>query len=147
MKVEVVLSKADIAEEFAEAIQARDLPEKFFFWFPRSAMAWATLSQDAGLYGGLGETWQELSADAAAMVKPFGTRVPVISFGAGDGARDRLLLGALKDAGFECLYFPVDASQALLEMACAGADDEDIETVGIKADISSPVHLVYAADA
>ena len=32
-------------------------------------------------------------------------------------------------------------------MACAGADDEDIETVGIKADISSPVHLVYAADA
>ncbi len=81
------------------------------------------------------------------MVKPFGTRVPVISFGAGDGARDRVLMGALKDAGFECLYFPVDASQALLEMACAGADDEDIETVGIKADISSPVHLVYAADA
>jgi uncharacterized SAM-dependent methyltransferase len=35
----------------------------------------------------------------------------------------------------------------MLEMACAGADDEDIETVGIKADISSPVHLVYAADA
>src|SRR5208283_2783815 len=122
-------------------------PEKFFFWFPRSAMAWATLSQDTSLYGGLRETWQELSADIAAMVKPFGTRVPVISFGAGDGTRDRVLMGALKDAGFECLYFPVDASQALLEMACAGADDEDIETVGIKADISSPVHLVYAADA
>jgi hypothetical protein len=41
----------------------------------------------------------------------------------------------------------VDASQAMLELACAGADDEDIETVGIKADISSPIHLVYAADA
>src|SRR4029077_14053005 len=53
----------------------------------------------------------------------------------------------LKDAGCQCLYFPVDASQTMLEMACAGADDEDIETVGIKADISSPVHLVYAADA
>jgi uncharacterized SAM-dependent methyltransferase len=147
MKVEVVLSETDIAEEFAEAIQARDLPEKFFFWFPRSAMAWATLSQDTDMYGGLRETWRELSADIPAMVKPFGTRVPVISFGAGDGARDRVLMGALKDAGFECLYFPVDASQSLLEMACAGADDEDIETVGIKADISSPVHLVYAADA
>src|ERR1035441_2243173 len=147
MKVEVVLSETDIAEEFAEAIQARDLPEKFFFWFPRSAMAWATLSQDTDMYGGLRETWRELSADTPAMVKPFGTRVPVISFGAGDGARDRVLMGALKDAGFECLYFPVDASQSLLEMACAGADDEDIETVGIKADISSPVHLVYAADA
>jgi len=33
MKVEVVLSETDIAEEFAEAIQARDLPEKFFFCF------------------------------------------------------------------------------------------------------------------
>jgi len=63
MKVEVVLSETDIAEEFAEAIQARDLPEKFFFWFPRSAMAWATLSQETGLYGGLRETWQELAAD------------------------------------------------------------------------------------
>jgi uncharacterized SAM-dependent methyltransferase len=71
----------------------------------------------------------------------------VISFGAGDGARDRMVMNALKNAGCECLYFPVDASQAMLELACAGADDEDIETVGIKADISSPIHLVYAADA
>ena len=55
-------------------------------------------------------------------------------------------MSAFKDAG-QCLYFPVDASQTMLEMACAGADDDDIETVGIKADISSPVHLVYAADA
>ena len=45
------------------------------------------------------------------------------------------------------LYFPVDASQSMLELASAGAEDEDIETVGIKADISSPMHLVYAADA
>jgi uncharacterized SAM-dependent methyltransferase len=35
----------------------------------------------------------------------------------------------------------------MLEVACAGADDDDFETTGIKADISSPVHLVYAADA
>ena len=35
MKVEVVLTEADIAQEFAEAIEARDLPEKFFFWFTR----------------------------------------------------------------------------------------------------------------
>jgi len=147
MKVEVVLTEADIAQEFAEAIEARDLPEKFFFWFPRSAAEWAALTGHAELYGGLWETWKEISADAAALARHFSGRVPVISFGAGDGARDRLLMGALKDAGRECLYFPVDASQALLEMACAGADDEDIETVGIKADISSPVHLVYAADA
>jgi uncharacterized SAM-dependent methyltransferase len=147
MKVEVVLTEADIAQEFAEAIEARDLPEKFFFWFTRSAAEWAKLGVHVELYGGLWDTWKEISATAPAIAAHFGGRVPVISFGAGDGARDRLLMGALKDSGCECLYFPVDASQTMLEMACAGADDEDIETVGIKADISSPVHLIYAADA
>lgn len=147
MKVEVVLTEADIAQEFAEAMEARDLPEKFFFWSPRSAAAWATLTQERELYGGLVETWERLAAGAGALARHFGRRVPVISFGAGDGARDRVLMTALKEAGCECLYFPVDASQAMLELACAGADDDDFETVGIKADISSPVHLVYAADA
>jgi uncharacterized SAM-dependent methyltransferase len=147
MKVEVVLTEADIAQEFAEAIEARDLPEKFFFWFTRSAAEWAKLGVHVELYGGLLETWKQIAATAASLASHFGGRVPVISFGAGDGARDRVLMGALKDAGCECLYFPVDASQTMLEMACAGADDEDIETVGIKADISSPVHLIYAADA
>src|SRR4051794_38623494 len=147
MKVEVVLTEADIAQEFAEAIEARDLPEKFFCWFPRSAAEWSKLVQDAELYGGLTETWKQIAAMGPDLARHFGGRVPVISFGAGDGIRDRLLLGALSVAGSEVRYFPVDASQAMLESACAGADDEDIETVGIKADISSPVHLVYAADA
>src|ERR1035438_8963869 len=147
MKVEVVLTEADIAQEFVEAIEARDLPEKFFYWFPRSAVEWSALIGHAELYGGLWDTWKELSANCGELARHFKGRVPVISFGAGDGARDRLLMDALKKAGCECSYFPVDASQAMLEMACAGAEDDDIETVGIKADISSPVHLVYAADA
>jgi uncharacterized SAM-dependent methyltransferase len=147
MKVEVVLTEADIAQEFAEAIEARDLPEKFFFWFPRSALAWITLVERAELYGGLWDTWKEIAGTASDMARHFHGRAPVISFGAGDGLRDRLLMKALKDAGCEALYFPVDASQTMLELACGGADDEDIATTGIKADISSPVHLVYAADA
>ncbi len=147
MKVEVVLTETDIAQEFAEAMEARDLPEKFFFWFPRSAAVWTELTQHDELYGDLNETWREIAAGAGPLAQYFGRRMPVISFGAGEGTRDRLLLTALKDTGCECLYFPVDASQAMLEAACAGADDEDIETVGIKADISSPVHLVFAADA
>jgi uncharacterized SAM-dependent methyltransferase len=147
MKVEVVLTEADIAQEFAEAIEARDLPEKFFCWFPRSAAEWSKLVQDSELYGGLTETWKQIAATAPELARHFGGRVPVISFGAGDGIRDRLLLAALNVAGCVVSYFPVDASQSMLESACAGADDEDIETVGIKADISSPVHLIYAADA
>ncbi|HEY1336470.1 MAG TPA: L-histidine N(alpha)-methyltransferase, partial [Bryobacteraceae bacterium] len=144
MKVEVVLTEADIAQEFAEAVEARDLPEKFFFWFPRSAAEWSRLIGNAELYGGLADTWRELAAQAGSLAKRFRGKIPVISFGAGDGTRDRVLMMALKDEGNECLYFPVDASQAMLEMACGSADDEDIEAVGIKADISSPVHLVYA---
>jgi uncharacterized SAM-dependent methyltransferase len=147
MKVDVVLTEADIAQEFAEALEGRDLPEKFFYWFPRSAHAWAALTSDTALYGGLWETWHEIARDAPALAKHIAGHVPVISFGAGDGARDRLLLEALKAAGRECVYSPVDASISILEMACAGGDDQDIETLGIKADISSPVHLVYAADA
>ena len=50
MKVEVVLTEADIAQEFAEAIEARDLPEKFFFWFTRSAAEWAALGEHAALH-------------------------------------------------------------------------------------------------
>ena len=147
MKVEVVLTEADIAQEFAEAMEARDLPEKFFFWSPRSAEGWTVLTGEPELYGGLRETWKTIAAGASALAQHFGGRVPVISFGAGDGARDRMLMTALKNAGCECLYFPVDASQSMLETACAASDDEDFETVGIKADISSPVHLVYCADA
>lgn len=147
MKVEVVLSEADISQEFAEAVEARDLPEKFFYWFPRSAAEWSKLAEDSELYGGLRQTWQEIAATAPELSRVFGGRVPVISFGAGDGARDRLLLNSLSGAGCTVRYFPVDASQTMLEVACTGADDDDIETVGIKADISSPVHLIYAADA
>jgi uncharacterized SAM-dependent methyltransferase len=147
MRVDVILTETDITQEFTEALEARDLPEKFFFWFPRSAAEWSALTRDAGLYGGLRETWKQIASEAGELARHFGKRAPVISFGAGDGARDRLLMAALKEAGCECTYYPVDASQTLLEMACAGAEDEDIETSGIKADISSPVHLVYAADA
>lgn len=147
MKVEVVLTEADIAQEFADALEARDLPEKFFFWFPRSAAEWSALAADPALYGGLTQTWNELAANCGELARHFGRKMPFISFGAGDGARDRVLMLALKKCGVECSYYPVDASQNMLEMSCAGAEDEDIDVVGIKADISSPVHLVYAADA
>ena len=69
MKVEVVLTEADIAQEFVEAMEARDLPEKFFFWFPRSAAEWVALIRDAELYGGLQETWQQLASDAHSVAE------------------------------------------------------------------------------
>src|ERR1035441_6305182 len=146
MKIEVVLTEAEIVQELTEAVEARDLPEKFFYWSPLAVRAWLARAADPAFVG-LRRAWQQLAAKAAWLLEPFEPPIHAISFGAGDGSTDRLLLDAIRQSGREQKYYPVDASQALLEMACAGAEDLDIETAGIKADISSPMHLVFASDA
>jgi hypothetical protein len=144
MNIEVLLTEAEIADEFVESIEARDLPEKFFYWTPQSVKAWQALDARSGET--LRGTWETLAGRVAELTKPFGKRTPVISFGAGEGLKDRQLLRALATAGRDVKYYPVDASQQLLETACSGAEDDDCEAVGIKADISSPMHMVLAAD-
>jgi len=146
MNIEVLLTEAEIAQEFTESMEARDLPEKFFYWFPLSVRAWHELSAD-GAFGDLMRTWDTLSAKVGEITAHFPESVPVVSYGAGDGSKDRLLIQALKRNGREVRYFPVDASQTLLETACSAAEDDDVEVTGIKADISSPMHLVLASDA
>jgi hypothetical protein len=146
MKIEVVLTESEIVQELTEAVEARDLPEKFFYWSPPAVRAWLARAADPAC-GGLHRVWKELAARTKSLLEPFAGDLPVISFGAGDGSTDRVLLDVLRFAGPELKYYPVDASQALLEMACAGAEDLDVETSGIKADISSPMHLVFASDA
>src|ERR1700689_353045 len=144
MNIEVLLTETEIAQELVESIEARDLPEKFFYWTPLSIQSWKALSSRSE--EALRETWEGLASKAADLTRAFPGIIPVISFGAGEGLRDREVLKALKAAGREVKYFPVDSSQALLEMACAGAEDDDCEALGIKADISSPMHLLLAAD-
>ena len=144
MNIEVLLTEAEIAEEFAESFEARDLPEKFFYWSAPSVKAWRALA--ARSEEQLRETWETLASKAPDLTAAFGGKVPIISFGAGDGSKDRVLAKALVAAGREVKYFPVDASQTLLEIACAGAEDEDCEALGVKADISSPMHVLLAAD-
>jgi hypothetical protein len=144
MTIEVLLTEAEITHEFAEAMEARDLPEKFFYWTPLSVQAWKDLASES--HESLRPTWEALASKAVALVKAFPGRVPVISFGAGDGSKDRIILKALLEAKRDVKYFPIDASQMMLETACAGAEDDDCEALGIKADISSPVHLMLASD-
>jgi hypothetical protein len=145
MKIEVVLTEAEIVQELSEAIEARDLPEKFFYWGPLAVRTWLALSGDP-IYDPLRQVWKDLAGHPASLLESFADMVATISFGAGDGSTDRVLLDAIAEAGRPQKYHPVDASQTLLEMACAGAEDLDLETSGIKADISSPMHLVFAAD-
>lgn len=144
MNIEVLLTEAEIAEEFVESFEARDLPEKFFYWTAPSVKAWRALA--ARSENELRGTWELLASKAGDLTKPFGKTVPIISFGAGDGLKDRMFAKSLIDAGREVRYFPVDASQTLLEIACAAAEDDDCEAIGVKADISSPMHALLAAD-
>jgi len=147
MNIEVFLTEAEIAQEFAESVEARDLPEKFFYWFPRSVRAWLELTQNS-VAAGLRRAWENLSTDRPPSVAgDGGSPVSIISFGSGDGLKDRLLIKSLEHSGAAVKYFPVDASQTLLELACSAAEDAEIDTMGIKADISSPMHLVLASDA
>ncbi len=146
MNIEVFLTEAEIAQEFVESIEARDLPEKFFYWFPRSVRAWLELTQSP-VTAGLRQCWENCGGLAAHVAGSAEATVSVVSLGSGDGAKDRALIKSLERAGHGVKYFPVDASQTLLELASAAAEDAEIETTGIKADISSPMHLVLASDA
>ena len=146
MNIEVFLTEAEIAQEFAESLEARDLPEKFFYWFPRSVRAWLDISQNSAA-AGFRQCWENASDHAKNLAGDASSPLSVISFGSGDGTADRTLIKALERGGRKTKYFPVDASQTLLELACSAAEDAEIETMGIKADISSPMHLVLASDA
>lgn len=147
MKTEILLTEAEIANEFAEALEARDLPEKFFYWFPLSVRSWRAVAAQPA-YSALDALWAEVAGRVPGMVSHFETaEIPVISYGSGDGRKDRIVLNALRSSSKPVKYFPVDASQALLEIACAASEDDEIETLGIKADISSRMHLLLAADA
>lgn len=146
MKIEALLTEAEISEEFVDAMEARDIPEKFFYWHPRCVRAWLEFSKGIA-YESRRESWNLLVEDAETFSSHFDSLVTVISLGAGDGAQDVLLLKALQAVNLDVDYFPVDASQGLLEMACAAAEDEEVDTLGLKADISSPMHLVLVSDA
>ena len=77
MKVEIVLTEADIAQEFAEAMEARDLPGKFFYWFPRlgGGVVWRSRKEDRALR----RPQRNLEGDcreAAALARHFGGACP-----------------------------------------------------------------------
>ena len=101
MNIEVFLTEAEIAQEFGESLEARDLPEKFFYWFPRSVRAWLEISQNSTATG-FRQCWENVSDHAQNLAADGNSTVSVISFGSGDGVKDRVLIKALRACRPQC---------------------------------------------
>src|SRR5881296_430373 len=145
ISIQALLTENDLADEFVRAFGERRLPEKFFYWFPLSVRAWLALCSD-GAYRNFVRS-RSLMARARADLARLLPVAPleVVSLGAGQGDKDLLLLEALRERGLRVSYVPVDTSQALLEMACAGALGAGFPAQGIKADFTKPAHLAALA--
>jgi len=143
--IHTLLTENAIAEDFVSSLRARRLAEKFFYWFPLSVRAWLALCSD-GAYRNFVRS-RSLIAQSA---KNLGHRLQsesleVLSLGSGQGDKDLILLESLVSLGKRVRYIPVDASQALLEMACGGALGVGIWAQGIKADFTAPEQVAALA--
>ncbi|MDH4066000.1 MAG: L-histidine N(alpha)-methyltransferase [Acidobacteriota bacterium] len=142
----VLLTEDQLAGDFLAALERRELPEKYFYWFPTSVRAWLSLCGD-GAYRNYVRSHTLLQSRAPGVVAhlPRGA-ITVISLGAGQGTKDLLVLDALRASGRDPQYVPVDASQSLLEMACAAALEAGVPCLGIKADMADARHLAAVRD-
>ena len=143
--IHALLTENDLADEFVSAFRARRLPEKFFYWFPLSVRTWLALCSD-GAYRNFVRSRSLIARSGAELARLFpAAPLEVVSLGAGQGDKDLLLLEALRARGARVSYVPVDTSQALLEMACAGALAAGFPAQGLKADFTDRTHLQVLA--
>ncbi|MGH7671485.1 MAG: L-histidine N(alpha)-methyltransferase, partial [Gemmatimonadales bacterium] len=143
--IQVLLTETAIADEFVASFQARRLAEKFFYWFPLSVRAWLALCSD-GAYRNFVRSRSLVTQSAGDLARYTQVGpVEILSLGAGQGDKDLLLLAGLREQGRRASYLPVDASQALLELACRGALAAGFPAHGIKADVTRADHLAALA--
>ena len=141
IQIDILLSEDQIAQEFMDALERHDLPEKFFYWFPLSIRAWINLCGD-GAYRNYVRSHSVLQNHAAEIVSMLPSEpIELISLGAGQGTKDFLIMEHLQKQGKFLNYRPVDASQGLLELACQCAKDKNFACRGLKADLNNDSHL------
>lgn len=138
LELDVLLTESELAEEFLSALEQRYLAEKFFYWLPLSVKAWLDLCQGSQPYKNFSRSYELVFRYAAEIASHSrGAKVEVVSLGAGQGDKDLRVLQALRVSGATPRYRPVDASQALLELALARAAEEGFAARGLKADVGS----------
>jgi uncharacterized SAM-dependent methyltransferase len=143
LELEVLLTESMIADRFLQSLGQRILPELFFYWFPLSVRAWVALCRDSRYRNYLRSETLLKAAGKTVADSLTDRRVEVISLGAGQGTKDRLLLAALVESGRQVIYRPVDAGHMLLEMACEQGRELGVSVRGLKADLTDPTHLAW----
>lgn len=134
--IRTLLSENAIADDFVSSLRARRLAEKFFYWFPLSVRAWLALCSD-GAYRNFVRSRSLIAQSANELAGRLAPgAVEVLSLGAGQGDKDLMILQAARARGLDVRYTPVDASQALLEMACEAGLGAGVPTRGVKADFT-----------
>ena len=140
LAIEVLLREDQIAHQLQQALARRFLDEKFFYWLPTSVQAWVELTLSAE-YRNANRALQALRANAESVVRKWPEAQCLYSLGCGEGSKDRILLHAYAQAGKPLEYVAADFSQALLELALAGADSTARARRGVKLDVAEEAHL------
>jgi uncharacterized SAM-dependent methyltransferase len=139
IRVEVVLTEQQMAEEFIHNLRRHRLPERFFYWFPLSVRAWLELCQD-GAYRNFVRSYNLIEHTARELMQQLPSPVELVSLGCGQGDKDLKLLQVARAARRDITYHPVDASQALLEIACHTALEAGVDCLGLKLDLENATH-------
>ena len=140
LAIEVLLREEEIAAQLQQALARRFLDEKFFYWLPPSVRAWVELTRSAE-YRNSNRALQVLAANAGSVARMWPETQSLCSLGCGEGGKDRILLRAYAEAGKALEYVAADFSQALLELALAGADGAVRARRGVKFDVADDAQL------
>ena len=142
LRIEVLLTENELAEQCLAALRNRYLPEKLFYWFPLSVRAWLNLCKSAAPYRNFSRSYELIQKHAVEIARqltgPSAKELEVVGLGAGQGDKDLLVLEALRAEGAKVSYQPVDSSQALLEIALGSAASNRFPACGLKADLADP---------
>ena len=140
LAIDVLLREEQIAAQLERALARRFLDEKFFYWLPPSVQAWVELTRSAE-YRNSNRALQVLEANAKSVAQMWPEAQSLCSLGCGEGSKDRIVLRAYAQAGSPLEYVAADFSQALLELALAGAGGMARARRGVKFDVADDAHL------